>query len=100
MANIDSRVIIGKNGESCSSVLKAFFSLPQTYILNLLLDNERDGLHVINYLIFKTEWFQGLKKVDFLKEDQRPSTGNKGVQECGLVKEDEDSVIVPAVETV
>ena len=55
MANIDSRVTVGKDGESFSSVLKAFSNLLETYILNLFLDKERDDLRSINYSISKTE---------------------------------------------
>jgi len=55
MANIDSRVTVSKDGESFSGVLKAFSSLLETYILNLLLDKERDNLRVINYPVSKTE---------------------------------------------
>lgn len=57
MANIDSRVIVGEDKEFYFSVFKAFSILPQTYILNLLLDKERDGLYIINYPISKIKWF-------------------------------------------
>jgi len=55
MANIDSRVTVGKDRESFSSVLKAFSNLLEIYILNLLLDKERDTLRVINYSVSKTK---------------------------------------------
>jgi len=55
MANIDSRVIVSKDGEPFSSVLKAFSSLLETYILNLFLNKERDDLYFINYSIFKAK---------------------------------------------
>jgi len=55
MANIDSKITVGKDVEPCSGVLKAFSILLQTYILNLLLNKERDSLHIISYLISKTK---------------------------------------------
>jgi len=55
MANIDSRVMVGKDRKSFSSVLKAFSNLPETYIFNLLLDKERDTLYIINYSVYKTK---------------------------------------------
>jgi len=55
MANIDSRVMVSKDRESFSSMFKAFSNLLETYIFNLLLDEERDTLYVINYSIYKTK---------------------------------------------
>ena len=57
MVNINSRVMVGKDRESFSGVLKAFFSLLETYIFNFFLDKERDNFSFINYPIFKAEWF-------------------------------------------
>ena len=109
--------MVGKDRKSFSSVLKAFSNLPETYIFNLLLDKERDTLYIINYSVYKTKQFQDLKKVDFLKKDQRLSTEdtdvqesreiasllnkdfllstrNKGIQEGSGAKMEEDNIIV------
>jgi hypothetical protein len=47
--------MVSKDGESFSSILKAFSNLLETYILNLFLDKERDSLYSINYSISKTK---------------------------------------------
>jgi len=76
MANIDSRVMVNKDGEPFSGVLKAFSSLLEIYILNLFLGKKRDDFCFINYPIFKAKWFQDLEKVGFLKEGQYLSAEN------------------------